>query len=997
MTLPKTTSVPLYFRHFSDSEIPNNTVFDVHQDDDGFIWIATQDGFARFEGTKFRFFRHSRNDKTSLHDNICYSITTSENKLWVSTQTGVAVFNKQTMQQIDTLFTHQTFSVLRASQHHIFAINGDQFLIWDENGERVDSADIEATSGFHPKNAAFFTNNNTLIQKQHSQLSTFTFSPFDGIVKRSYSLPENFLLADVFGFLNDSTLLLRKQDTVFSIGILDSAQVEIRKLVTVSGLSTMERLHSYGFVLPNGNFWALSMNSVLFFQKTDSGNFICIPVRDGLSDHKKNQAHSITFGLNDAQQRLWIADQYNGLSLLDARQLAFKNLTKETFHQSQDENLIAWAFAFNDEQTSALIAASGYLFHLEFSKPFSEIGAWDLIQPFIKTIKKITSPDLNGHNNDVAFRNGKFYINAFKTGIIEYNPNTHHIKKIVPQTPERRLYSVTAINENLVWSGFKRVLIQHPDNTVEPLDSVFFADASIIYNTTFNESKHEWVISEFNSVLSYSLESNTFKTILNAKEKKKRFATTAIMNAFGKGETYWISTFGQGVLKITPNDTLTFSIENGLENASIYNIVESTDKRLWISTNRGLHVSDSDFSKLILLNDDLGFPNSIANQNGTEYHKNGLLSVAGSEGVSIINTINFDEFGVFVEHPKLLELRISTKLNQVNVYYEDTFRSFPQSDLVRFSLGISDFTQHNFPTFYRIHPDSSWQAIPELPAEISFTQLQAGNYTLESAFVNPYNFQFQTQKLAEFSIFIPFWERWQTRLFLIVLVLILAAILIQKRVSRYYHKKLIALEKEQHVFREREHLSRDLHDSIGTQLSLIIRQLTAASKEKDTLNKVFSAKQLAQFSLDQLRETIWALKSEEIHLDEYVSRIENLSKRLILQTGIHLEFFIDLKSNPKISPIQLIQSQRILEESLTNAIKYSESKKIHISLSSDQYNWKLSITDFGKGFVFDQQTARHHYGLKHIQERAREIQGTLHIETEIGKGTEISLRLPIRS
>jgi signal transduction histidine kinase len=294
-----------------------------------------------------------------------------------------------------------------------------------------------------------------------------------------------------------------------------------------------------------------------------------------------------------------------------------------------------------------------------------------------------------------------------------------------------------------------------------------------------------------------------------------------------------------------------------------------------------------------------------------------------------------------------------------------------------------------------MHADSSWKPISGLKHEFQVSNLDVGTYTIQTAIINPYDFSFVPSSSISISLTTPFWEQLSTRIGVSLFLLFITGFLVQRLVNISYKKRLKTLEKEQAQFKEREHLSRDLHDSIGTQLSLIIRHLTAASKEKDTLKRVLSAKDLAQFSLEQLRETIWALKSEEIHLDEYVNRIENLCNRLLNQTGIGLELKLDLQTNPKVSPIQLIQSQRILEESISNAIKYSETKKITVSLLSNASEWKLSIQDFGVGFDMIPKKGRPHYGLKHMQERAKEIQADLQIYSKTDAGTTIQLRVPI--
>ncbi|NCQ11606.1 MAG: hypothetical protein GW809_05580 [Bacteroidetes bacterium] len=171
--------------------------------------------------------------------------------------------------------------------------------------------------------------------------------------------------------------------------------------------------------------------------------------------------------------------------------------------------------------------------------------------------------------------------------------------------------------------------------------------------------------------------------------------------------------------------------------------------------------------------------------------------------------------------------------------------------------------------------------------------------------------------------------------------------------------------------------------------------MNAAGAETMQNKRLSTAKEMAQFSLEQLRETIWALKSETIHFKEYTSRVEQLCNRLLMNTEIALDFNVELHSNPVITPIQHIQLQRIIEEAITNAIKYSKSNRLKISIESKKQSWTISIQDFGVGFDIHQRQQSTQYGLKHISERAKLIQSELEIQSKSDSGTSIILKIPI--
>ena len=73
---------------------------------------------------------------------------------------------------------------------------------------------------------------------------------------------------------------------------------------------------------------------------------------------------------------------------------------------------------------------------------------------------------------------------------------------------------------------------------------------------------------------------------------------------------------------------------------------------------------------------------------------------------------------------------------------------------------------------------------------------------------------------------------------------------------------------------ERERLFRDLHDSIGSQLSLIARhlELVKSTDEEESKFRLDAANKTARYTISQLRETLWALRNEEVPLSRMAER-----------------------------------------------------------------------------------------------------------------------------
>jgi len=98
---------PLFFQTYTiEDGLADNWIRDIEQDDQGFMWIATQSGINRFDGYEFETFRNDPQDSTTLSSNEAFDILIDrENNIWVATQDGVGRFDneRQSFEQIYSL------------------------------------------------------------------------------------------------------------------------------------------------------------------------------------------------------------------------------------------------------------------------------------------------------------------------------------------------------------------------------------------------------------------------------------------------------------------------------------------------------------------------------------------------------------------------------------------------------------------------------------------------------------------------------------------------------------------------------------------------------------------------------------------------------------------------------------------------------------------------------------------------------------------------------
>jgi signal transduction histidine kinase len=200
---------------------------------------------------------------------------------------------------------------------------------------------------------------------------------------------------------------------------------------------------------------------------------------------------------------------------------------------------------------------------------------------------------------------------------------------------------------------------------------------------------------------------------------------------------------------------------------------------------------------------------------------------------------------------------------------------------------------------------------------------------------------------------------------------------------------------------ERKRLARELHDGIG-------QMLTGLKLDSEQLKSLpfINEKQRKSFEEHQklIDETIEATRTISFNLMPSVLTDFGLSSaiRLLLErTAKNANFktlFNDFSDNISIPNKVENNLYRITQESLNNIIKHAQAKKVSIMLSNEKDKYiSLMVIDDGKGFDMKKSKKSRvgGNGLGNLQTRVRLLNGTFKIESELGKGTSIFVKIPL--
>jgi two-component system, NarL family, sensor histidine kinase UhpB len=211
-------------------------------------------------------------------------------------------------------------------------------------------------------------------------------------------------------------------------------------------------------------------------------------------------------------------------------------------------------------------------------------------------------------------------------------------------------------------------------------------------------------------------------------------------------------------------------------------------------------------------------------------------------------------------------------------------------------------------------------------------------------------------------------------------------------VSRSRLKQLRASQKL------RNQIAADLHDEIGSTLSSIsiLSELVAFQQKKEQFNPeiMTQVSSDARNVIEKMDEIIWTINPDNDEFYNLETRLKSYAIPMLESKEIDFKFDF----SPELENVKIDMGIRrdiylILKEAINNMVKYSNCKKAKIIADVDNLKINFKIIDNGIGFDLNSDSVRN--GQKNMYSRAKKIGADLDIQSEVGKGTEVTLSINI--
>jgi ligand-binding sensor domain-containing protein/signal transduction histidine kinase len=262
-----------------------------------------------------------------------------------------------------------------------------------------------------------------------------------------------------------------------------------------------------------------------------------------------------------------------------------------------------------------------------------------------------------------------------------------------------------------------------------------------------------------------------------------------------------------------------------------------------------------------------------------------------------------------------------------------------------------------------------------------------------------------------FLIPAPWWDTaWAEAIYTLIAIVIVAGV--ARLVSnRRLRRRLAVLAQQQAMERERMRIAQDMHDDIGSKLTKISFLSERAKGElrgnEPVGQRLESIARTSRDLLKSLDEIVWAVNPHNDTLEHLAAYLGHYATEYLQDTAVECE--LHLPQNLPRHPLSAEARHNLFlafEEALNNALKHGRANRIRVGMQARREEFEIVVEDNGCGFAaegvvsLDPAVAtlggkRVGHGLRNLQQRLAEVGGNCRIRSQPGQGTAVTLTMPL--
>jgi ligand-binding sensor domain-containing protein/two-component sensor histidine kinase len=1008
-TAAKAQQPPFYFKKLdAQSGLSNSKVKCMVQDRRGFMWIGTEDGLNRYDGSHFVKFRHQPSQANSISGNVITDIVEDkEGVLWIATEDGGLNrydYRLAPKYQFKS-FKHQPGdstsirvnvinNLLDDGKGNIWlATGGAGVLCFNKEQEKFTRKILDGRTLYD-----LCTDKNGIIWGGREGGSILKIDPATGKYEEQKEYA-NFYKKDIPHVV--VTTLFRDGVNDIWFGSWDKA------LYRYNGYTGKEETFTY----KNGEY-SFGEDEAIAFNQDDNQNIWIGGKRTGLYvfDRNNNRFYhyvhdpakdgtlcnnTVNCIYRDRSGNMWLGTN-SGISIYNPMQQSFR----QQFLPPQQGAVTVYDFLREDNGSMWIATSLGLYLQSADGKFFSYPLSYN--NTALQVTKLYKDPD------------GTLYIGTNYT-FFRFDAVAKKIQAL-PNTDKDAV--MNRLIESRIVSVVRDTIDGNPVMVTAPYGH---------FISYYDLVKQKW-ISRLDTVqkirVRYGILDNLIRKVVKTSDGQLWLANVK------EGLGSWNAKAGGKVEYFVNNPRLLQSISNN----SVYDIVEDNRHNLWISTYGGglnyfvtaskkfVHINSANNLLEGIQTDAKGNVWMISNGNlhkydiySKSYMSFDLPDIEKSGGIK--GYIHKDRDGFFYmagnnyyirvhpdsirakhEPPKVLvtdfkifDTSFSHLLSsrQITLKYNQNFFSI-EFAAPYFTGGAAVQYEYQLEGFEKDWINAGTRNT------VSYTNVDGGTYRFKVRATAEPGVWGNDYAVVLIEVIPPIWKRLEFYVVSFAIVLLIIYALYRYRINELLKRQAI-----------RNKIAQDLHDSVGSTLSSVsvYSQVAKIQHEKGNNQELKDVLQKISVTstdmISEMNDIVWAINPRNDSMEKIIQRMESFAKPLLQAKNISFSFRYD----PAVLNINLPMEKRknfylIFKEAVNNVLKYSACKHLEVSIQVSQHTVTLLVKDDGQGFDISEMKALaakslSGNGLVNMKRRATEMKGECAIGSLPGKGTTVSLRFPL--
>jgi ligand-binding sensor domain-containing protein/signal transduction histidine kinase len=950
--------------------LPGNAVTSIKQTADGYLWIGTLNGLARFDGVRFKVF----GEGSGLPNNrVLCLLAARDGSLWIGTDGGgLASYREGTFRALtrkDGLSSDTVMALAEDAAGRIRAGTAEGLSTWTD-GKFVPDTTLASASG-QPVSALTIDRDDGLWVLVGAELR----------VRKGTKSLQRMETPEPSAFSSVLTAHAGLSGQVWFGGANGYVGAVSNGIVNVFGEQPGQLLDAIWDVCEtrSGDVWAGTASGGL--RRLRAGRFTSLTTQEGLSDN------SVRCLFEDREGNLWVGTVGGGLNRLKPRKLTTFTTRDGLAHNvvmslAEDVDGTLWV----GSNCGGLSARRNGVFAPFYANYLLDNECiWSLL------------PD----------RDGSLCVGTWGGGLFRMQGREVKSFPIARSGNDEPVVALCENREGGVWVGtmqgglklFYHDLVREFTTNglpAQPVTALVQEPEGRLWIGTSGGGLYQFARGQFSALTRRDgLPSNFIRTLFRDE----------------KG-VLWIGT-GGGLARLADARIDAFTRAQGLPDEVISQILEDDRGNLWIGCNQGIfRVARRELESVAAGGTTQVNPIRYGLAEGMEslectggFHPAGLKTRDGKLWFSTVK-------GLVMVDPERISVNEAPPVVRLEEVVVDGAAQSQISDLkseIKFGPGIQRVEFH-YTALSLVAPERNrfkhrleglerdWvQASTQRVA--TYPRLPPGRYTFRVIAANNDGVWNGIGAAFRFTVLPAFWQTWWFLAFTGVLVLGGGGWLVRYDSVRRLRRKLHRLQEKHALEKERTRIAQDIHDELGASLTSIALLTELGHKHRDQpeevcadLGKISVTARDAVRAMDAI---VWAVNPRNDSLDHFANYVSQFAEDFFRLTPIRcrLDVPADLPERPLPTEARH-QLFLAVKESLNNVVRHSGASEVWLRMHCDHGELRIAIEDNGRGLPMSKPGAGQD-GLANIRTRVERLGGRLEIESGPGRGTLLRLSLPL--